>query len=1416
MTRRHASVMLWIFLTLTLLIALAVPLCAESSQAYGKQGDALQENGKFVDATRAYDRAIELDPKCLDAYVHRGQCNRQLDPPDLDASLADFNKAIEIDPKSYTAYNGRGITYKDMKKYDLALSDYGRAIEIDPKNYKAYYNRGYLRFTQQNYKGAESDYSRAVECDPSYTFSYSQRARARQALGDREGALADYGKSIALAPHNADAYHYRSSLKHETDDLQGALSDARKALDINPNSDRYKEQLAKLSGDQSAIANDQQPMDQPGNQEPKGQDPAPSVPITFFPDNPDDTALWNNPDTPWRKGDLPITGSIPATELTSDTGFSDLDFDGYQSSVMATMGSMRLVYGDMTAEEEGRFQAAWSPLIDFPTPKAFDYLNKLNPLLQEFLRLRSVMISTAMQFDESWTEAGIAAGFGNEEIAAGALENANVYKQGLVNLRQRMDAVVQQITEIGDPPNPMAARHRARKKLGQVLALLPLVTINPDKQNTSLGDTAKLTPLLKNTSAKVKLAWSFGDGKTANALKANPVAYEYNKKGTYTVKLVVTDAVKGTKVGEAEAKVTVGDVAPRGRYVLTEVIPIIKPDPAVSGGLGSITESLTTHEDLKDPTKVTGSCSVEYSWTHPPSYIDPKVNSQFTSKVAVKSASGKWGTVVQGFSGEMRFFKADQLKILDQMRNGKFDEVSMMDFVKIASTSFLDQPRLSSDGAFNVSSENPSKLPMTQTWTADTSKLNTKDCPYALAIVRAKSPWVRAYTCYVYKYDATGVQAAIDLKNAEQASKDQAGKQSAVNAAAQAEDQAQRDAIAGHRKTIADYQTSVQSWRAQLASERDATRSKELNNRIIDALTEIQHENDLITSMQTGTIVHNRTVAEDVMHSQLIDTCFRDIQIAKQIQDNALRASNFYKAADNLQGLINILPQAEAAELREWANKKLDTKAMVNRDTTRLKQVTSAVLNVVQGKTYKDEANATEAINSLEEIKWGASTALIVVAPFAAASGVVAGSSLAAQAPSWISTGYGIGTGYIEGGPKQAVITGARFYSGIVDVAFAGMEGYQAEEDGGAAGAAKNIAITLLMRKGSELAAGKIMQGRLKAAQPQKTWKDVVEDANFQQAKKDGESLVKKYQSDQEAFDQMVSKNKSAGQTSQEYIAANADKLAKTKEGKVLRDSLASVESSYTAKMAINEPGVPASTKQGYNLGLETFVERPVVGRTRELMRQRGWNDFQMNQIRHGANKNKVGRDHDLAVQEEGFNPQKGGQQKTLMEFQQELELCLHQAYRENTGNRSSKTADWKGTTSVDPEAYLDKTVLNLNKLREQGIDPYTMLSKDLAEQTGGVNVYKVKTALAKRSREGTAEACRTMSKEIDTKILPSCPKGSAQAKYFQNLKAALDKGATDPHAGELQVFGITGLRLPDLALSIKSHLVGTIQSKGK
>ena len=69
-------------------------------------------------------------------------------------------------------------------------------------------------------------------------------------------------------------------------------------------------------------------------------------------------------------------------------GLNNLSDQAYNSSVSLAFEGMRLIYGEMTEKEAKEFNEAWAPLFDFPSQEVIDYLNKLNPLVSQFLICR--------------------------------------------------------------------------------------------------------------------------------------------------------------------------------------------------------------------------------------------------------------------------------------------------------------------------------------------------------------------------------------------------------------------------------------------------------------------------------------------------------------------------------------------------------------------------------------------------------------------------------------------------------------------------------------------------------------------------------------------------------------------------------------------------------------------------------------------------------------------------------------------------------------------------------------------------------------------------------------------------------------------------------------------------------------------
>jgi tetratricopeptide (TPR) repeat protein len=113
-----------------------------------RRGVELQELGRYVEAIKAYDEAIQLGSKSIAAYNNRGAAYGAL--KQYERAIPDFDRAIQLDPKYAEAYCNRGAAFGALKEYDRAIRDLDRAIQLDSKYAKAYNNLAWLLATAED------------------------------------------------------------------------------------------------------------------------------------------------------------------------------------------------------------------------------------------------------------------------------------------------------------------------------------------------------------------------------------------------------------------------------------------------------------------------------------------------------------------------------------------------------------------------------------------------------------------------------------------------------------------------------------------------------------------------------------------------------------------------------------------------------------------------------------------------------------------------------------------------------------------------------------------------------------------------------------------------------------------------------------------------------------------------------------------------------------------------------------------------------------------------------------------------------------------------------------------------------------------------------------------------------------------
>lgn len=178
--------------------------------------------GKFKQALFEFDRAIELDPEYIQAYIERGNTKDAI--RDLPGAYADFSKAITLDPKSAPAYYNRGTISTKIGKHQAAIADFTAAISIDPKYAAAYMNRGNNYDDLGNSIAAFADYDRAIALKPNYALAYINRGIAYERAGKRSKAIADLQFAAKLFKANGDLYKYQSALEI----IQAVLLDSKR------------------------------------------------------------------------------------------------------------------------------------------------------------------------------------------------------------------------------------------------------------------------------------------------------------------------------------------------------------------------------------------------------------------------------------------------------------------------------------------------------------------------------------------------------------------------------------------------------------------------------------------------------------------------------------------------------------------------------------------------------------------------------------------------------------------------------------------------------------------------------------------------------------------------------------------------------------------------------------------------------------------------------------------------------------------------------------------------------------------------------------------------------------------------------------------------------------------------------------
>ena len=234
--------------------------------------------------------------------------------------------------------------------------------------------------------------------------------------------------------------------------------------------------------------------------------------------------------------------------------------------------------------------------------------------------------------------------------------------------------------------------------------------------------------------------------------------------------------------------------------------------------------------------------------------------------------------------------------------------------------------------------------------------------------------------------------------------------------------------MAFHERNIESIRRNLERDREELAEETDLDRRHALEQRILHGESDIQSERDCIATLKTGTLVHSRSPFDDYAKSRFI----------QNIAHNQRKMEIITKAMENAYKLAERLPEDKARQIREAADKHLGPELMASLDAQKASEVVNTLYSVAEShweaERYKADADAAWADAGLQ-------TALSVKNR---ADQAMEYASMAGGQSVYMA--YQGATGYIEGGPKEAVLRVAGSYNKVTGTVASAYRGY--EEDG--------------------------------------------------------------------------------------------------------------------------------------------------------------------------------------------------------------------------------------------------------------------------------------------------------------------------------------------------------------------------------
>jgi len=227
-----------ILLVASVLILSSVGALAQPKAQRFALADSLIKAKEYAQALGLLNTLVDED--ILNTEYLNKRANALMGLNRLEEGYYDIQRAMEIDPKCLECRINLGLLAAQQKEYGKAQSYLDTVIRTDQKNHKAYYMRANIRALTGQRTGALNDFDRAIAYDNENAEYWAARGQYNMQLGFFEFGVKDLNAALALDSNNYVAQYTYARFHSSNGNWESALQKFDKCIALDPeNADLY-------------------------------------------------------------------------------------------------------------------------------------------------------------------------------------------------------------------------------------------------------------------------------------------------------------------------------------------------------------------------------------------------------------------------------------------------------------------------------------------------------------------------------------------------------------------------------------------------------------------------------------------------------------------------------------------------------------------------------------------------------------------------------------------------------------------------------------------------------------------------------------------------------------------------------------------------------------------------------------------------------------------------------------------------------------------------------------------------------------------------------------------------------------------------------------------------------------------------